>query len=54
VVLASFLIGYAQTVTVTYLESHWVMLVPLIAILAILVLKPSGLFGLQKELEERI
>jgi branched-chain amino acid transport system permease protein len=53
-VLASFLIGYAQTFTVTYLESHWVMLVPLIAILAILVLRPSGLFGEQKELEERI
>ncbi|MGD8263993.1 MAG: branched-chain amino acid ABC transporter permease, partial [Desulfobacterales bacterium] len=54
VVLASFLIGYAQTFTVTYLESHWVMLVPLIAILTILVIKPSGLFGVQKELEERI
>jgi branched-chain amino acid transport system permease protein len=53
-VLAAFLIGYAQTFTVTYLESHWVMLVPLIAILAILVIKPSGLFGKQKELEERI
>jgi len=54
VVLASFLIGYGQTFTVTYLESHWVMLVPLIAILVILVIKPSGLFGVQKELEERI
>lgn len=53
-VLASFLIGYGQTFTVTYLESHWVMLVPLIAILVILVIKPSGLFGEQKELEERI
>jgi branched-subunit amino acid ABC-type transport system permease component len=30
------------------------MLVPLISILAILVVKPSGLFGKQKELEERI
>jgi branched-chain amino acid transport system permease protein len=54
VVVASFLIGFGQTFTVTYLESHWVMLVPLIAILAILVVKPSGLFGVQKELEERI
>ena len=54
VVMASFLIGYAQTITVTYLESHWVMLVPLIEILIILTIKPSGLFGLQKELEERI
>jgi branched-chain amino acid transport system permease protein len=54
VVLASFLIGFGQTFTVTYLESHWVMLVPLMAILVILVIKPSGLFGVQKELEERI
>lgn len=54
VLFASFLIGYAQTFTVSYLESHWVMLVPLIAILIILVIKPSGLFGKQKELEERI
>lgn len=53
-VLASFLIGYGQTFTVTYLESHWVMLVPLIAILVILVIRPSGLFGKHKELEERI
>jgi branched-chain amino acid transport system permease protein len=53
-VLASFLIGYGQTFTVTYLESHWVMLVPLIAILGILIFRPSGLFGEHKELEERI
>ena len=53
-VLASFLIGYAQTFTVTYLESHWVMLVPLISIFSILVIKPSGIFGKHKELEERI
>jgi branched-chain amino acid transport system permease protein len=53
-VLASFLIGYGQTFTVTYLESHWVMLVPLIAILVILVIRPSGIFGKHKELEERI
>jgi branched-chain amino acid transport system permease protein len=54
VVFASFLLGYAQTFTATYLGSHWVMLVPLAAILAILVIKPSGIFGEQKELEERI
>jgi branched-chain amino acid transport system permease protein len=54
VVLASFLIGYAETFTATYIGSHWVMLVPLAAILGILVIKPSGIFGQQKELEERI
>jgi branched-chain amino acid transport system permease protein len=54
VVIASFLLGYAQTFTATYLASHWVMVVPLAAILAILVIKPSGIYGEQKELEERI
>ena len=53
-IIASFLIGFLQTFTVTYLESHWAMLVPLIAILAVLIVKPSGLLGKQKELEERI
>jgi len=54
VIAASFLIGYAETFTSSYLESHWVMVVPLIAILLVLIIKPSGLFGEQKELEERI
>jgi branched-chain amino acid transport system permease protein len=54
VVVASFLIGYAQMITSTYLEPHWIMIVSLVAILGILALKPSGLFGSQKELEERI
>jgi len=53
-VLAGFLIGFAQTFTATYLENHWVMVVPLVAILIVLGVKPSGLLGKQKELEERI
>jgi len=54
IVVASFLIGYSQTLTATYIGSHWMMIVSLVAILLILVVKPSGLFGKQKELEERI
>ena len=53
-IIASMLIGFLQTFTVFYLESHWAMLVPLIAILVVLIVKPSGLLGKQKELEERI
>lgn len=53
-VLAAFLIGFAQTFTSFYLESHWVMVVPLLAILIVLGVKPSGLLSSQKELEERI
>ncbi len=54
VIVASFILGMAQTFTSMYLGPHWMMIVTLVAILAILVTRPSGLFGKQKELEERI
>lgn len=53
-VIASFLLGMAQSITSMYLGSHWMMIVNLMAILLILCIKPSGLLGKQKELEERI
>jgi len=53
-VLAAFLIGFAQILTVVYLGSHYQMVVALLAIILTLILKPSGLFGRQKELEERV
>lgn len=54
VIIASFIIGYAQTLTAMYISSHWTMIVSLCAILIILAFKPSGLLGHQKELEERV
>lgn len=54
ILVASVLIGFAQTFTANYLEPHWMILVSLIAIAAVLAIKPSGLFSHQKELEERI
>lgn len=53
-VLASFLIGFAQIITVTYLASHFHFVVALLIIIIVLVVRPSGLFGRQKELEERV
>lgn len=53
-VLAAFLIGFAQILTVVYWGSHFQMVVALLAIILTLILKPSGLFGRQKELEERV
>ena len=53
-VLAAFLIGFAQILTVVYLGPHFQMVVALLAIIVTLILKPSGLFGRQKELEERV
>ncbi len=48
VILASFIIGYAQTITATYVSAHWTMIVSLIAILIILAIKPSGLLTPKK------
>ncbi len=53
-VLAAFLIGFAQILTVVYMGTHFQMVVALLAIILTLILKPSGLFGRQKELEERV
>ena len=53
-VLAAFLIGFAQILTVVYIGPQYQMVVALLAIIITLILKPSGLFGRQKELEERV
>jgi branched-chain amino acid transport system permease protein len=53
-VLASFLIGFAQILTVVYLGTHFQTVVALLAIIFTLIWRPSGLFGWQKELEERV
>lgn len=51
---AAFIIGYAQIMTVVFIGSHFQMVVAILAIILTLILKPSGLFGQQKELEERV
>ncbi len=53
-ILAAFMIGFLQIITVAYIQSHFHMVVALLAIIITLILKPSGLFGRQKELEERV
>jgi len=53
-VLAAFLIGFAQILTVVYWGAHYQMVVALLAIILTLIVRPSGLFGRQKELEERV
>jgi branched-chain amino acid transport system permease protein len=53
-VMAAFLIGFIQILTVVYVGSHFQMVVAILAIILTLILKPSGLFGRQKELEERV
>ena len=53
-VIAAFVLGYAQILTVRYLAPHYQLVVAMLGIILILILKPSGLFGSQKELEERV
>ena len=53
-ILAAFIIGFAQILTAVYLGAHYQMVVALLAIIVTLIIKPSGLFGKQKELEERV
>lgn len=53
-VIASFVIGFAQILTDKFLSTHYQMVVALLAIILTLIVKPSGLFGKQKELEERV
>ena len=53
-VLAAFLIGFAQILTDVFLGAHFQVVVALVAIIITLILRPSGLFGRQKELEERV
>jgi branched-chain amino acid transport system permease protein len=53
-IIAAFMIGFLQIITVAYIQSHFHMVVALLTIIITLILKPSGLFGKQKELEERV
>ena len=53
-VLAAFLIGFAQILTVAYMGAHYQIVVALSAIIITLIIRPSGIFGRQKELEERV
>jgi branched-chain amino acid transport system permease protein len=53
-VSAAFLIGFAQILTWRYLGAHYQIVVALLAIVVTLISRPSGLLGMQKELEERV
>jgi branched-chain amino acid transport system permease protein len=53
-IVASFIIGFAQILTETFISSHFLMVVALLAIIITLLIKPSGIFGKQKQLEERV
>lgn len=47
-IVASFIVGYILMATIILLGSRWAELVMLLTIIAILVVKPSGLFGVEE------
>lgn len=53
-VIAAFILGYVQILTEFFIASHYQAVVGMAAIILTLILRPSGLFGKQKELEERV
>lgn len=52
--VGSLILGYAMVIASTYLGPQWGQVVYLGAIVIVLAIKPSGLFGKYKELEERV
>jgi branched-chain amino acid transport system permease protein len=53
-IVGSFIIGFGQVAAARYIGAQWMIIVPLAAIVLVLVVKPSGIFGRYKELEERV
>jgi branched-chain amino acid transport system permease protein len=53
-IMAAFVLGFVQIFTVAYIAPQWQMAVVMAAIILTLIFRPSGIFGKQKELEERV
>jgi branched-chain amino acid transport system permease protein len=54
VLVASCILGFAQVLASIYIAPHWSMVVILASIIGVLLVKPSGILGKYKELEERV
>lgn len=54
VIVASLIFGFSQVIVSTYFSPHYSAIVQLGMIILILAVRPSGLFGKFKELEERV
>ena len=53
-IIAGLVLGYSQVIASTIWGPQWQMVVYLAAIVLVLAVKPSGLLGKFKELEERV
>lgn len=48
-IIASFIVGYILVITINFLGARWSEFVMLLTIIAILIVKPTGLFGVTHE-----
>jgi branched-chain amino acid transport system permease protein len=53
-VVGGLILGYSQVIAADVLGTQWQAVVYLVAIVLVLAIRPSGLFGKSKELEERV
>lgn len=54
IVVAAFILGFCQIAVATFFRPEWLTVVTLAAIVIILAIRPSGILGKYKELEERV
>ncbi len=52
--ISGLILGYATIFAATYIAPHWTFVVYLLAIVLVLAIRPSGIMGKFKELEERV
>jgi branched-chain amino acid transport system permease protein len=52
--VSGLILGYATIIAATYIGPHWQFVVYLLAIVLVLVIRPSGIMGKFKEIEERV
>lgn len=53
-IIAGVILGFSMVVTSNFLGPQWMMVVYLVAIVLVLAIRPSGIMGKFKELEERV
>ncbi|HSM68872.1 MAG TPA: branched-chain amino acid ABC transporter permease [Xanthomonadales bacterium] len=53
-VISGVILGFSMVITSNYLGPHWMMVVYLVAIVLVLAIRPSGILGQFKEIEERV
>ncbi|MGD0856537.1 MAG: branched-chain amino acid ABC transporter permease [Dehalococcoidia bacterium] len=54
IIVGALILGFTQTLTATYINQQWTIVATFLIIVLVLLVRPSGIFGQQKQLEERV